>query len=156
MRLVREFLPGQRTLCWPKQTLWRPWDTSFSCGQGDSLISCGKPAVGPTKIILPTDTGANRSLATSSSNRRLLFCAGSWKPALGWFSHLSQVPTQIKRYTSIEFGLYSFHLLLPGTTVWLIYHCFEVYYFFTGLLREIILYAILAYQPIINPIANLR
>lgn len=48
----------------------------------------------------------------------------------------------IERYTSTKFGLYFFHLSLPGTRVWLICHWFGAYYFFIDLLRNIILYAI--------------
>ena len=96
------------------------------------------------EINLLTNTSAIVPYQCALATRDNFFCAGSWKSGPGWISCLPWDPTSWKRYTSTKFELYSFHLPLAETIVWLIYHWLGVCYFSVGfgLLRNIILYAI--------------
>lgn len=69
------------------------------------------------------------------------FCTGSWASALGWQNYLFQKPKLIG-HISTKFGVYFYHLSLPGTMVYLIYPESGVCYFSIGLLGDTTLCAI--------------
>lgn len=86
----------------------------------------------------------------------LYFGLAVWTSALSWPKHLSWEQTPKKHTLQNKLELSFFHLLLPGTIVWLIYHWFRVCCFFIGFLRDIILYAIGWGNSRSEPVLNKR
>lgn len=114
-----------------------PWLTYIS-----SLITLRTLAAHWTRGIpwrrwacLPT--GCLCSLAMCSSNKSLLFCLlAAESQLLAVKAGSPEKATHIKATPHTKFGLYSFHLPLPGIVVWFNCHWYGVCYFFIWLIKR--------------------
>ena len=123
---------SEGTLDYKFQSFWGQsgvpvWARSHFADLNNSQQIFGTLAPGPLKTLRKPCGGSKKDVsslvkqALSSpamrSSIRDFHCALSWIPACGGSKWLSQVLTSMKRSTSVEFWLYSFHFLLPGTII---------------------------------------